>query len=287
MHAHPRDNALLHVSVLVLQLHMLLPRDRWMARTQQCIMAQETGQNFIVCQEKNFIVCQENNLIVCQEEHMLCQHCGCLFAVLPCIGQSSSTLSLWILQAHRHVTGIFRYTEYLASKFKSKNKAEFERQKNGDAFKRRFDPFMFKEEVEARAHVAQTAALTVRLCHTRQIYISQPVQLLRMPAVCTRCTSMHTPPSRVHCTTSALNAELLRITFEAPLATAHQHGMFDVCVPSLSVSACASRTCMLHAASEHASPTHFETDKQDVGPRSCQTRARVCGLLHRCCACVQ
>eukprot|EP00892_Ulva_mutabilis_P012612 jgi/Ulvmu1/9723/UM055_0062.1 len=53
-----------------------------------------------------------------------------------------------------------RYTEYLASKFKSKNKAEFERQKNGDAFKRRFDPFMFKEEVEARAHVAQTASLT-------------------------------------------------------------------------------------------------------------------------------
>jgi hypothetical protein len=50
----------------------------------------------------------------------------------------------------------------LASKFKSKNKAEFERQKNDDSFKRRFDPFMFKEEVESRARTAQTTAVAVR-----------------------------------------------------------------------------------------------------------------------------
>jgi hypothetical protein len=57
---------------------------------------------------------------------------------------------------------VHRYTEYLAGVYKSKNKAAFERQKHEDAFKRRFDPFMFKEEVEQRSKTAQTTAVTVR-----------------------------------------------------------------------------------------------------------------------------
>jgi hypothetical protein len=52
--------------------------------------------------------------------------------------------------------------EYLAGVYKSKNKAAFERQKNEDDFKRKFDPFMFKEEVEQRSKTAQTTAVTVR-----------------------------------------------------------------------------------------------------------------------------
>lgn len=55
-----------------------------------------------------------------------------------------------------------RYTDYLAGVYKSKNKAAFERQKNEDDFKRKFDPFMFKEEVEQRSRTAQTTAVKVR-----------------------------------------------------------------------------------------------------------------------------
>ena len=62
---------------------------------------------------------------------------------------------------------VCRYTEYLAGVYKSKNKAAFERQKNEDGFKRKFDPFMFKEEVEQRSKTAQTTAVTVRATSER------------------------------------------------------------------------------------------------------------------------
>lgn len=57
---------------------------------------------------------------------------------------------------------VFSYTDYLAGVYKSKNKAAFERQKNEDDFKRKFDPFMFKEEVEQRSRMAQTTAVKAR-----------------------------------------------------------------------------------------------------------------------------
>jgi hypothetical protein len=56
----------------------------------------------------------------------------------------------------------YRYTDYLATFYKSRNKAAFERQKNNDDFKRKYDPFMFKEEVQQRSKTAQTTAVTVR-----------------------------------------------------------------------------------------------------------------------------
>jgi hypothetical protein len=80
------------------------------------------------------------------------RHCACMTRRAPVAARSSAAPAC-------------RYTEYLASKFKSKNKAEFERQKNDDAFKRRFDPFVFKEEVEVRARTAQTTAVAVRTPH--------------------------------------------------------------------------------------------------------------------------
>ena len=45
--------------------------------------------------------------------------------------------------------------------YRSKNKAAFQQQKNDDTFKRKFDPFMFKLEVEGRNKTAQTTAVTV------------------------------------------------------------------------------------------------------------------------------
>lgn len=76
-----------------------------------------------------------------------------------------------------------RYTDYLATFYKSRNKAAFERQKHEDAFKRKYDPFMFKEEVAQRSKTAQTTAVTVRappwrpraclLCHLRLSFMRE------------------------------------------------------------------------------------------------------------------
>lgn len=73
--------------------------------------------------------------------------------------------------------------------YKSKNKAAFERKKNDDEFKRKFDPFVFKEEVEQRNKTAQTTAVTVRLgfCCMR---------VLTLHTVCSACVR---PPSTARC----------------------------------------------------------------------------------------
>ena len=85
-----------------------------------------------------------------------------VLAVRPTSWQSAQVL----LHARRHrVTAarVRRYTDYLATFYKSRNKAAFERQKHEDAFKRKYDPFMFKEEVAQRSKTAQTTAVTVRM----------------------------------------------------------------------------------------------------------------------------